>query len=166
MFDFTKIKESLLRCGYEVSLFADSQTACEYLASVIHGKTVGIGGSVSVRQMKLYDALCKNNTVYWHWESKSVPETIKLAANAQIYISSVNAISENGEIVNIDGNCNRTSSICFGHEKVYLIAGSNKISENLEKAVYRARNVAAPLNAKRLGADTPCSKKRRQMLRL
>ncbi len=157
MVDFTKLKESLLKYGYEVSLFGDAKSATEYLTALIHGKTVGIGGSVSVKEMGLYEALAESNTVYWHWMSASAPEAIKSAANAQIYVSSVNAISENGEIVNIDGNCNRTSSVCFGHEKVYLIVGCNKVAENLEKAVFRARNVAAPLNAKRLGVKTPCA---------
>lgn len=157
MVDFTKIKESLASCGYDVSLFADAESATEYLSTVICGKTVGMGGSVSIKEMGLYDALCKNNTVYWHWMSDLAEETLKKAKDAQIYISSVNAVSENGEIVNIDGNCNRVTSISYGHEKVYLIIGENKICENLEKAVYRARNVAAPLNAKRLGCSTPCA---------
>ena len=158
MVDFTKIKEALLKCDYEVGLFSSANSAKEYLETVIYGKTVGIGGSMSVKEMGLYDALCKNNTVYWHWMSSSVAETLKNAQNADVYISSVNAISENGEIVNIDGTCNRVTSVSYGHEKVYLIVGCNKICENLEKAIYRARNVAAPLNAKRLGSATPCAK--------
>ncbi len=157
MVDFTKIRESLINCGFEVSLFADAKSATEYLSTVIDGVTVGIGGSMSVKEMGLYEALCANNTVYWHWMSESPNEALKGAKEAQIYISSVNAISENGEIVNIDGTCNRVSSISYGHEKVYLIVGENKICEDLEKAIYRARNVAAPLNAKRLGCLTPCA---------
>ncbi len=95
MVDFTKLKEALLKYGYDVSLFTDAKSATEYLATVIFGKTVGIGGSVSVKEMGLYEALAENNTVYWHWMSASAPEAIKSAANAQIYVSSVNAISEN-----------------------------------------------------------------------
>lgn len=158
MVDFAKIKQSLLECGYEVSLFASAENAVEYLKTVINGKSVGIGGSMSVKQMCLYDELAKTNNVYWHWASASPAEALKLAKDAQIYISSVNAISENGEIVNIDGNCNRVTSISYGHEKVYLIVGENKICKDLESAIYRARNVASPLNAKRLGAATPCAK--------
>ena len=81
-----------------------------------------------------------------------------MAANAaEIYVSSVNGISENGEIVNIDGNCNRVASIFYGHKKVYLIVGENKVEKDYDSALYRARNVAAPRNAKRVGARTPCA---------
>lgn len=72
-------------------------------------------------------------------------------------MSSVNGIAETGEIINIDGNCNRVAGTLFGHEKVYLVAGSNKIEADYEKALYRARNIAAPLNAKRLNRNTPCA---------
>lgn len=64
-----------------------------------------------------------------------------------------------GEIVNIDGNCNRVASLLYGHEKVYLVIGRNKIRETYEEALFRARNIAAPLNAKRVGAKTPCAVK-------
>lgn len=61
--------------------------------------------------------------------------------------------------MNIDGRCNRVASIVYGHEKVYLIAGGNKIEADMERALHRARNIAAPLNAQRLGVQTPCAVK-------
>lgn len=76
---------------------------------------------------------------------------------ATIYISSVNGIAESGEIINIDGNGNRVSSLFYGHKKVYLVVGENKIAEDYDSALFRARNIAAPLNAKRIGAKTPCA---------
>lgn len=158
MLNFEKLKKSLTMCDYDVSVFANANDAKEYLKTVISGKTVGIGGSMTVKEMGLYDALCENNTVYWHWASASPADALKGASSADIYISSVNAISENGEIVNIDGTCNRVTSISYGHEKIYLLVGENKVCENLEKAIYRAKNVAAPLNARRLGSNTPCAK--------
>lgn len=83
--------------------------------------------------------------------------TFRLEANAaSIYITSVNGIAESGEIVNIDGNCNRVASIFYGHEKVYFVIGENKIEKDYDSALYRARNIAAPLNAQRLGVKTPC----------
>ena len=81
------------------------------------------------------------------------------ATRSEIYISSVNAISESGEIVNIDRVGNRVAGISFGPEKVYFLVGINKITPDLDSAIYRARNVAAPLNAKRLKLKTPCAKK-------
>lgn len=84
--------------------------------------------------------------------------TFRLEANAaSIYITSVNGIAESGEIVNIDGNCNRVASIFYGHEKVYFVIGENKIEKDYDSALYRARNIAAQLNAQRLGVKTPCA---------
>ena len=77
----------------------------------------------------------------------------------QQYIFSVNGLAETGEIINIDGNCNRVASIFYGHKKVYLVIGKNKLEKDYDSALYRARNVASPLNAKRVGAKTPCAMK-------
>ena len=155
------LKKNLKELGYEVSFFDTATQAVVYMNQKIDGKTIGFGGSVSLDQMGLYDSLGSHNTVYWHngVTDKKVNEEMKRkAATADIYISSVNAIAETGEIVNIDGLCNRVSAIFYGHEKVYLVIGTNKIEKDYDKALYRARNIAAPLNAKRLGRNTPCAK--------
>ncbi len=158
---FKKLSNNLERLGYEVSKFSTAKEATEYLNSKIDGKTVGLGGSVTLAQMKLYPSLSTHNDVYWHQGVSDKAESLEIrkkASSADIYISSVNGVSENGEIINIDGNCNRISAILYGHQKVYLIVGKNKLAPNYEKALYRARNVAAPLNAKRLNRKTPCVK--------
>ena len=113
-----------------------------------------------MQQMNLYEKLSYHNKVYWHWrldEGITQEDARTLARNADIYLSSVNGIAETGEIINIDGNGNRVSEIMYGHEKVYLIIGENKIEPDYEKAFNRARNIAAPLNAKRLNKKTPCA---------
>ena len=153
--------KNLKELGYEVSFFDTATQAVVYMNQKIDGKTIGFGGSVSLDQMGLYDSLGSHNTVYWHngvTDKKVNAEMKRKAATADIYISSVNAIAETGEIVNIDGLCNRVSAIFYGHEKVYLVIGTNKIEKDYDKALYRARNIAAPLNAKRLGRNTPCAK--------
>ncbi len=158
--DFTKTKENLEKKGYKVSCFESAAEAKDYLAGEINNKTVGIGGSVTVKDMGLYDSLLKNNTVFWHWfapEGKTPGEILDEAKTAEIYISSANGISETGEIINIDGTGNRVAAISFGHEKVYIIAGKNKLQPDFEKTLFRARNIAAPLNAKRLERNTPCA---------
>ncbi len=155
--DFTNIKDNLLNNGFSVKCFETSKDAKDYLSNEINGKTVGIGGSMTVLDMGLYECLTLNNEVLWHWKEQD-SDIYKAAQTADVYISSVNAISQTGEIINIDGTCNRVSAIMYGHEKVYLIAGKNKIEETYEKALFRARNVAAPLNAKRLNRSTPCAK--------
>ncbi len=160
--DFTRIKESLEKRGYQVSCFANAEEATAYMNGQIHQKTVGFGGSVTLDQMGLYEALATHNDVRWHWripEGKTEKELRMEANGAQIYISSVNGLAETGEIINIDGTCNRVAAIFYGHEKVYLVAGENKIAEDYDSALYRARNIASPLNAKRLGVKTPCAVK-------
>jgi NAD-dependent dihydropyrimidine dehydrogenase PreA subunit len=84
-------------------------------------------------------------------------ETRTAAAQAEIYISSVNGISEQGEIVNIDNTVNRVAAISYGPSKIYLVIGANKVTSDCESALFRARNIAAPLNAKRLNRKTPCA---------
>lgn len=159
---FEKVYNNLKELGYDVSVFENSASAANYLNSAIDGKTVGFGGSVTLTEMGLYDMLAKHNTVTSHGRipAGSSDREMRMAShNAQIYISSVNALSENGEIINIDATCNRVASIFYGHEKVYLVIGKNKLAEDYDKALWRARNIASPKNAKRLGVKTPCAEK-------
>ena len=159
-FDFSVLKGNLENKGYKVTVFENKETACEYLNSQIQGKTVGLGGSVTIHQMGLFAPLSKNNTVFWHDEKPAdltIAETRSAATRSQIYISSVNAISEKGEVVNIDNTGNRVAAATFGCDKVYFVIGKNKIAPDLTAAIDRARNIAAPLNAKRLGISTPCA---------
>lgn len=161
-YDFSALTECLASKGYTVKAFDNKEAASNYIVGEIKGKTVGLGGSVTIHQIGLFAPLSKNNTVYWHDEKPenlTIAETRSAATRSQVYISSVNAVSEKGEIVNIDNTGNRVAAITFGPEKVYLLVGKNKVAPDLEKAIYRARNVAAPLNAKRLNRKTPCAVK-------
>jgi hypothetical protein len=156
------LKNNLEKLGYAASVFDTKEEAARYLENSIRGRTVGFGGSVTLRQMGLYERLSRHNEVIWHWtvpEGESV-KSVRLRANAaDIYISSVNGVSQAGEIVNIDGTCNRVSAMLYGHEKVYFVMGENKVEKTLEDAIRRARNVAAPKNAARLSRKTPCAAK-------
>ncbi len=158
--DFKKLVDNLIQLEYNVTEFQCADEAVKYLSKQIHHQTVGIGGSVTIEEMKLYDNLILNNEVFWHMRNNGdidVMETRKRANQSNIYICSVNGIAETGEIVNIDYTGNRVASISFGHKKVYLVIGENKIKPTLVEALNRARNVASPLNAKRLGVNTPCA---------
>ena len=158
--DLSIVENSLKRSGYIVTIFENADEAVRYLDSQINNQTVGFGGSITLEQMGLYETLKSHNTVFWHWripEGKTSKEVRFEANQANIYISSVNGLAQTGEIINIDGNCNRVASIFYGHEKVYLVVGENKIEKDYERALYRARNIAAPLNAKRIEAKTPCA---------
>ncbi len=153
------LKNNLVKLGYAVNVFENKTEALNYLNSEIDNKTVGIGGSVTVNELGLYDVLKTHNNVIWHLKENSdkVFETRIKSSRAEVYISSVNAISLNGEIVNIDATGNRVAATTFGPKKIYFILGKNKITNTLNDAIYRARNVASPLNAKRLNLPTPCA---------
>ncbi len=156
------LAKNLKNLGYEVSVFKNADEARDYLCGAINGKSVGIGGSVSAAQMGLADALGTHNEIFTHnavMDREKSLEMRRRAASADIYISSVNGIALTGEIINIDGNCNRVSATLYGHKKVYFIVGKNKVAEDYDAALWRARNIAAPLNAKRLGRKTPCAEK-------
>lgn len=154
--NISKLLNNLKKEGFDVSFFETNDDAVKYLSSQLTKKTIGFGGSKTLEELGLFESLSVDNEVYWHWKQPQ-NEAKNNSQAAQIYISSANAISETGEIINIDGNGNRVSAIMYGHEKVYIIAGINKIEPNFEKALFRARNIAAPLNAKRLGLKTPCA---------
>lgn len=150
-----KIKKNFEGRGFSFKYFATSAQAVDYLSEEIKNTTVGIGGSATVDTIGLYDKLIVNNEVAWHW--KQDPNDARArAAIAEVYITSANGLSEEGEIVNIDGIGNRVASNLFGHKRLYIVAGENKLQPDLKSAYDRARNVAAPLNARRFGKDTPC----------
>ena len=156
MADFSKVEQALKDRGYAVSTFSTVQEAAAYLDRQIDGKTVGFGGSVTLQDMGLYELLSRHNTVIWHWKSKD-PAARRDALMTQIYISSVNGLAQTGEMVNIDGSGNRVAATLFGHEKVYFVIGRNKLAPTYEEALWRARNIAGPKNARRLGLKTPCA---------
>lgn len=110
---------------------------------------------MTLQALGLYERLGEDNTVYWHWKVPGA-ETLRAAALADVYLSSANAISEDGEIFNIDGNGNRLAGTLYGHKKVFILAGVNKIAPDFDSALARARNVAAVKNCARFGKKTPC----------
>lgn len=157
MTDFSKVERALKGRGYAVKIFSSADEAADYLDGAIDGQTVGIGGSGTVQTLGLYERLEKHNKVFWHW--KQDPDTARHAAmTTDVYLSSANALAETGEIVNIDGVGNRLAGTLFGHKKVYFVIGRNKLTPDYESAVFRARNVAAPLRAQQMSKKTPCAK--------
>lgn len=157
MADLKKAAENLKSRGFNVQLFQTKEAAADYLNKAIDGRTVGFGGSVTLRDMGLYESLSTHNSVYWHWQG--TPISTGEAEKAQVYLSSVNGLSEDGDIINIDGNGNRVASMLYGHEKLYLVVGRNKLAATYDEALWRARNIAAPKNAQRLQTKTPCAVK-------
>ena len=153
------VKAALEARGYTVSVFASAREAADYLDAAIDRETVAIGGSITVEEMGLLPRLLTHNEVIWHWhprDGRTAAEELTAARTASVYLSSVNALAESGEIVNIDGTGNRVAATLFGHRKVYFLVGSNKLAPTEAEAIARARNVAAPKNAARLARKTPC----------
>ena len=157
---FETLKQRLEENGFAVSVFATGQEAAAYLNGAIDGVTVGCGGSMTLKELGLYESLAAHNTLYYHGTSDDPGTAMKNAAAADVYILSANAIAEStGEILSIDGTGNRVSSTLFGHGKVYFVAGRNKVSPDFDSALWRLRNVVAPKNAQRLQRKTPCAAK-------
>lgn len=160
--NFTTAEKALEARGFSVSVFETAAQAAEYLNAQIDGTTVGFGGSMTLREMGLYESLGAHNTVENHWhtpEGQTHDEVRARAAAAEHYLLSANGIAETGEIINIDGAGNRVASMLYGHKKVWIVAGKNKLAPTYDEALWRARNIAAPKNAQRLGRKTPCAVK-------
>lgn len=122
------------------------------------GSTVTMGGCTSAREIGLVDALTKGDYNFIDRDKMEDKRAAMLAAyDADVFISSANALTEDGIMVNIDGNSNRVSAIAQGPRKVVFIVGMNKICKDVDHAMKRARNVAAPINAARFG-KSPCCK--------
>ena len=155
MADWETLKQNLEARGIQCRYFDTGAEAADYLDREIDGTSVGIGGSQTVKELGLYAKLSAHNQVVWHCEGGSLAD----AAQTEVYLSSANALAETGEIINIDGNCNRVASTLYGHKRVYFVIGMNKVEPNFEKALWRARNVAAPKRAQSLGKKTPCAAK-------
>lgn len=123
------------------------------------GSSVTMGGSVSAAEIGLVDAVKNGNFKFIDRDASDDKRAAALAAyDADVFLASCNAMTEDGVLVNIDGNSNRVSAIAFGPRKVVFIVGMNKVCKDIDGAMKRARNVAAPVNAQRFGLSTPCAK--------
>ena len=123
------------------------------------GSSVTMGGAMSVHEIGLVDALKGGNYDFIDRDAADDPRQAMLAAyDADVFLASANAITEDGIMVNIAGNSNRVSAIAQGPRKVVFIVGMNKVCDDVDGAIKRARNVAAPINAQRFELSTPCVK--------
>lgn len=158
-----KILESMKKKKFDPYFFETIAEARRFIpAQVQKGETVGIGGSVTLRQDLGVVAALRNqgNTVYDHWDAGKDPgERLKIKrmqASVDVFLSSLNAFTCDGTLVNLDGGGNRVGGLCSGPRKVIVAAGTNKLVETLDGAIYRTRHHSAPINAARLERKTPC----------
>lgn len=156
------LKENLKKKGYEVAIFEKKEEVKDYLRDRFHNTTIGFGDSITIKKTGFYEAVEEDNVLYDPNRSDTYDEFLEIARKAmdtEYFFTGVNAITESGIIVNLDGTGNRVAGSIFGHKKVYYVLGINKIVKDLEEAIYRTRNVAAPKNARRLKLNTPCALK-------
>ena len=129
------------------------------LSLIPEGSTVTMGGAMSAIEIGLVDALRSDRYHFIDRDKMEDKRAAMLAAyDADVFLTSANAMTDDGILVNIDGNANRVSAIAQGPKKVIVIAGMNKVCDDLDGAMKRARNVAAPINVQRFGLSTPCAK--------
>lgn len=138
----------------------DAEEALKLALDLIpEGSSVTMGGCMSAHEIGLVDAVKAGNYDFIDRDAEADKRAAMLKAyDADVYLASANAMTEDGVLVNIDGNSNRVSAIAQGPKKVIFIVGMNKVCPDVDSAMKRARNVAAPTNAQRFGLNTPCAK--------
>ena len=142
---------------------ANKEEALKIALSLIpEGSTITMGGAMSAHEIGLPQALKEGNYHFIDRDKAKTPEEKRAAMlaayDADVFLSSANAITEDGVMINIDGNSNRVSAIAQGPRRVLFIVGMNKVCSDVDGAMKRARNVAAPINAQRFHLSTPCAK--------
>lgn len=143
--------------GYYVN--SKEEALAKALELIPEGSSVTKGGSMSVLEIGLVDALKNGNYNYCDRDAATDSRAAEIFAySADVYLGSTNAITEDGVLVNIDGNSNRVSAYAYGPKKLVLIVGMNKVAADVDAAMKRARNEAATINVQRFGLNTPCSK--------
>lgn len=132
------------------------------LELIPEGSSISWGGSMSIAEIGLKDAVCQGNyTVYNRDKAVNAEERDAIeqqATQCDVFLCSSNAVTEDGVLINIDGHANRVSAIAHGPKNVLMIVGMNKVVRDVDSAISRARNEAAPINAQRFNLSTPCCK--------
>jgi L-lactate utilization protein LutB len=161
--------ERLKAHDFEALYVKTKEEATQQILKHVRPETrVGAAGSVTIRQLGLLDSLrATGHVVYDRWvPGLTQEERLQLGKSqmsCDLFLCSVNAVTMTGELVNIDGSGNRVNGTIFGPGKVILVAGYNKIVTDMQTAMDRVKNVAAPINAKRLKVEVPCAKTGRCM---
>lgn len=155
-----RVAEALKRRHFEAYYCPTRQEAAKQALELIpEGSVVAWGGSETVAQLGILDTVRKTNPVIDRDTASTQEEKIELMRKSllcDVYLMSSNAISEDGQLFNIDGNGNRVAALVFGPKNVIIVAGMNKVTSNIDVAIERARYIAAPTNAQRFSVQTAC----------
>ena len=157
------VVEAMKKRGFDAYYVSTADEArAKALELIPEGSTVSGGGSVTIDQIGLKQAVIEGGYEVINRDEAKTPEErtefMRKGLTCDVFLMSANAVSEDGQMVNIDGNGNRVAALCFGPKEVIVIAGMNKVAGSLEEAYVRARRFAAPVNAQRFDFETPCSK--------
>lgn len=154
---------ALLANDFDAFFVDNAQEAFDKAMTLIpEGATIGVGGSNTIRELGLVEALeNRGHVVYHHWKKDLTPEQKNIVRKKQlssdVFLTSSNAVTLNGQLVNVDGTGNRVAAMVFGPQKVIIVVGATKIVDTLDDALSRIKSTAAPLNGRRLGYKTPCA---------
>ncbi len=158
--DFSEYVDHLNKRRFLAEFCASPEAAAERALKIIGSRSVGIGGTRTITELGLYDTLLKNgNTVFCHtYAALADKDAVRHAAlTADVYLSSTNAITRDGILVNIDGTGNRVTGLTYGPRTVVVIVGRNKLVADVSAGIERTKRECCPKNAKRLGYETPCA---------
>lgn len=156
--------ENLEKNNIEAYFVEDNSELIEKISELVkEGDTVSVGGSMTLFETGVIEFLRKGNFNYLDryaegLKGDDLKDIYRKTFSADAYFVSSNAVTEKGELYNVDGNGNRVAAMLFGPKKVIVVVGVNKLVKDIDEAIKRNREVAAPANAKRLNRDTPCAK--------
>ncbi len=159
-----KTMQNLRRNKMEPYFCETKEEACELVRTLIQpGDTISSGGSVTLKETGVYDIITSADYNYLDRSRpgitrEEVEEVYRQTFSADAFFTSTNALTENGELYNVDGNSNRVAAILYGPKSVVVVCGVNKIVSNIDEAIERVKTKAAPPNTVRLGIDTYCAK--------
>ena len=159
-----KVLQALRKNNMNAFYLPDSAAVCAAVRErLFDGCTISSGGSVSLKESGVWDILKDEKYCFYDRTRPGITpeeqeEVYRKTVGCDFYFCSTNALTEDGQLVNVDGNCNRISAMAFGPKKVVLIVGVNKIVPDLKAAFLRVKTDAAPKNTVRLNLDTPCHK--------
>lgn len=158
------LMKNLLRHEFKFHSFKTREEFSKFILGDIDRNTsIYFGGSKTVDELGLFESLNEEGyNVNWHWR-KDEDSKNKIIGDRKYYITSSNAVSRDGKLINMDGVGNRVSAMITGYDRVYVVVGRNKLVDTVEDGRERIKNTAAPLNAKRLKTKTPCVKTGRCM---
>jgi hypothetical protein len=157
------VVKALEKRDFPAAYYTNTDEVNKHLLEKIPAEaTIGVGGSVTIRELGIMEKLEKRgNTVVHHWKQGIPKETSRELRQREglsdYYLTSANAITKDGDIINIDGIGNRVAHMIYGPKNVIIVAGYNKIVNDVDAGIKRSKEIAAVMNAKRVGAKTPCA---------